>query len=49
MKRAFLTLPGPIPVKVVLAIVIITVGLIVLFFTYEWMGENLLDNGGTLG
>lgn len=36
------------PVKVFLAIVIVAVALVVLFFVYEWMGENLLDSGGTI-
>ena len=45
MKRAFLALPGPMAVKVILAIVIVIVALIALNFIYEWMG-NFLDSGG---
>lgn len=49
MKRAFLSLPGPMPVKIVLAIIIIVIALIVLNFVYDWMGNNFLDSGGGVG
>ena len=45
MKRAFLALPGPMFVKVILAIIIVIVALIALNFIYDWMG-NFLDTGG---
>ena len=45
MRRAFLSLPGPMPVKVVLAVV----ALVVLNFVYEWMGNTFLDTGGGVG
>jgi hypothetical protein len=48
MKRAFLSLPGPMAFKVVLAVVIFIVGLVALFFVYDWMGNVLLDSGGTI-
>jgi hypothetical protein len=48
MKRLFLKLPGPMPVKVVLGAVIAIVALIALFFIYDWMGANLLDSGGSI-
>lgn len=48
MKRLFFRLPGPMPVRVVLAVVIIIVALVVLFFVYDWMGANLLDSGGSI-
>ncbi len=47
MKKAFLKLPGPIPVKVLLAVVIVVVALFVLNAVYNWMG-NFLDTGGTI-
>ncbi len=47
MKTAFLKLPGPIAVKIVLAIVIVLVALVVLNAVYNWMG-NFLDPGGTI-
>ena len=49
MRRAFLALPGPMPVKILLAIVIVIVALIVLNFVYEWMGNTFLDSGGGVG
>jgi hypothetical protein len=48
MKRAFLSLPGPMAVKVVLTIIIVIVALIALNFIYDWMG-NFLDSGGNIG
>lgn len=48
MKRAFLSLPGPMIVKVILAVVIVVIGLIALFFVYDWMGTVLLDSGGAI-
>ncbi|MEN8238437.1 MAG: hypothetical protein ABFR53_04445 [Actinomycetota bacterium] len=48
MKRAFLSLPGPMVVKVILAIIIVIVALIALNFIYDWMG-NFLDSGGHIG
>jgi len=47
MKAAFLRLPGPIPVKVVLATVIVIIALVVLNAVYNWMG-TFLDSGGTI-
>ncbi len=47
MKRAFLALPGPVPVKVILAVVIVVIALIALNAIYNWMG-NFLDSGGTI-
>ena len=49
MKRAFLSLPGPMPVKAILAAVIVVVAVVALFFIYDWMGSNLLDTGGGIG
>jgi hypothetical protein len=48
MKRAFLSLPGPMAVKVILAVIVVAVGLVALFFVYDWMGNTLLDSGGTI-
>jgi len=49
MKRAFLALPGPMPVKALLTLVIIVIAVIALFFIYDWMGEMFLDTGGGIG
>lgn len=48
MKRLFNWLPGPRPVKVVLAVIIVIVALVALFFVYDWMGRTLLDSGGSI-
>ncbi|VAW08848.1 hypothetical protein MNBD_ACTINO01-428 [hydrothermal vent metagenome] len=47
MKQTFMKLPGPIPVKVVLAVIIVVIALFVLNAVYNWMG-NFLDSGGTI-
>lgn len=49
MKQWFLNLPGPMPLKIAIAVVVAIVGLVVLFFVYDWIGSNLLDTGGTVG
>ena len=49
MKQWFLSLPGPMAVKGVIAILVALVALVVLFFVYDWVGANLLDTGGTIG
>jgi hypothetical protein len=49
MKRAFLALPGPMPVKALVACVIVILALIALLFVYDWMGKALLDSGGGIG
>ena len=41
-------MPGPMAVKVILAVILIAVGLVALFFVYDWMGNALLDSGGTI-
>lgn len=46
--RMFNALPGSRPVQAVLAAVIVVVGLVVLMFVYDWMGNNILDTGGTI-
>ena len=48
MKRAFLSLPGPMAVKAILAIIIVIIALVALNYIYEWMG-NFLDSGGQIG
>ena len=48
MKQWFLDFPGPMAVKVVIAVLVALVALVVLFFVYDWIGSNLLDTGGTI-
>lgn len=47
-RRMFRALPGPLPVRIILATIIFVVALIALMFVYDWMGANLLDSGGTI-
>lgn len=49
LKRMFNALPGPTPLRVVLAGVIAVVALVALFFFYDWLGQTYLDTGGTIG
>ena len=46
IPRAFRSLPGPMPVRVLQAIVIVAILLVVLHFFYEWVGSTFLDTGG---
>ena len=46
--RAFHALPGPRPVQIALAVAILTVALVALMYVYDWMGNNLLDSGGSI-
>jgi hypothetical protein len=47
-QRMFNALPGPRPVQIALAAVLLIVALVALMFVYDWMGNNLLDSGGTI-
>jgi hypothetical protein len=49
MKRWFTSLPGPMVVKVIIAVIVGLVALVALFFFYDWIGRTLLDTGGTIG
>ncbi len=46
--RLFNALPGPRPVQILLAVIVVIVAFIGLMFIYDWMGNNLLDSGGTI-
>lgn len=46
--RMFNALPGPRPVQIALTVVIVVFAFIALMFIYDWMGNNLLDSGGTI-
>ena len=48
MKALFNRLPGPLFARIVLAVIIVLVALVLLFFVYDWMGQNLLDSGGSI-
>ena len=49
MKSAFMMLPGPIPVKILITIILAIIVLISLHYIYEWMGNVFLDTGGGIG
>jgi hypothetical protein len=49
IRRAFRTLPGPLALRVLVAVVIVAGLLVGLHFFYEWLGNTLLDTGGTVG
>jgi hypothetical protein len=48
MRRLFNTLPGPLPARVLIVVVLLAVLLVALFFLFEWAGD-LLDSGGVVG
>jgi hypothetical protein len=47
-KRMFNALPGPRPVQVALVMILLLLAFVALMFVYDWMGNNLLDSGGTI-
>ena len=49
MKHWFISLPGPMAVKIVVAVMVALIALVALFFIYDWIGTSLLDSGGTIG
>ena len=46
IPRGFRALPGPLPVRILQAIVIVAILLVALHFLYEWVGSTFLDTGG---
>lgn len=49
IRRGFRALPGPLPAQIALAVVIVAIAFVGLHFFYEWLGNLLLDTGGTVG
>lgn len=49
ISRIWRLLPGPLSVRIAEAVVITVVFLIVLHFFYGWLGNVVLDQGGTVG
>lgn len=49
IRRAFRALPGPLPVRIVIAVVLVAALLVALHFFYDWLGRLLLDPGGGIG
>lgn len=48
MRRLWGKIPGPLPLRLVLAICFLALVLIGLFYLFEWAGD-LLDSGGAIG
>ncbi len=48
MRWLWCRLPGPLVARIVLATIIGAGMLVMLHFTYEWMGATLVDNGGSI-
>ena len=48
IPTGFRLLPGPLPVRIFQATVIVAAVLIGLHFFYTWLGIQLLDQGGTV-
>ncbi len=48
IRRSFNALPGPLPVRIIEAIVIVVLFLVGLHFFYTWLGI-FLDPGGAVG
>ena len=48
MRDLFNALPGPVAVRVVLAVLIVLVVLALLVLVFEY-GGDLIDDGGTIG
>lgn len=48
MKKVWDRLPGPTPVKVAEAVLLVIVALVLLVILFEWAGR-FLDSGGAIG
>lgn len=49
IRRVWHVLPGPMAVRIVEATVLTLVFLVLLHFFYSWLGNVILDQGGTVG
>lgn len=49
IPKAFHLLPGPLAVRLVAATIILAAFFLGLHFFYSWVGNALLDPGGTIG
>lgn len=48
MRNIWQRLPGPTPLKVLEAVVLVAVALVLLVLVFEWAGR-FLDSGGAIG
>ena len=49
MRRIWEALLGPLPFRVVVALVLVAALLVALHFFYTWAGDTFLDTGGGIG
>ena len=49
IPKAFRMLPGPLSVRIVETVVIVSALLVGLHFFYTWLVNTMLDQGGTIG
>jgi len=49
MTRWFDRLPGPLGVRLAIAVVLAAAAAALLILGYEWLGRLILDSGGTMG
>jgi len=49
IPRGFRALPGPLPVRIGEAVILVAIFLVALNFFYEWVGDTFLDTGGLVG
>lgn len=49
ITRIWRLLPGPLTVRIAQAAVLTVAFLILLHFFYDWLGNAVLDQGGTVG
>ena len=49
IPKAFRLLPGPLSVRIAQSVVIVAGIQVGLHFFYSWLGNAMLDQGGTIG
>ena len=49
IPKGFRLLPGPLTVRIAQSVVIVTFVLVGLHFYYSWLGNLMIDRGGTIG
>jgi hypothetical protein len=49
IRRGWEALPGSLPMRVLIVVVIVLALLVTLHFVYTWMGDRLIDPGGGIG
>ena len=48
ITRTWRLLPGPLAVRIAEAVVLALIVLVLLHFSYDWLGNAILDQGGTV-